>query len=181
MRSSGRARVDTHRPQAFAICDRCGFRYNHVALRWQNDYRGTRLTNLRLLVCDRCLDNPQPQLKPKIIGQDPISIKNARPDTYASITTSVTATYAILSTDQLVSCSGTFTVTLPTAVTTTGSSVPPVTVGTNGKTVTVQNNGTGIITVATTGGQTIEGASTYVLDSGEEIAVYSNGANWRTI
>lgn len=181
MRPHGRARVDARSPRAFAVCDRCGFWYNHVDLRWQTDYRGTRLTNIRLLVCDRCLDKPQPQIKPKIITQDPIPIPNARPELAVTVTTSVTSTYTILATDQLVSCIGTFTVTLPTAVATAGSDTPPMTTGDEGKTKTVQNNGTGVITIATTGGQTIEGASTYVLAAGAEIAVYSDGANWRTI
>lgn len=181
MRPHGRARVNPSSPRAFAVCDRCGIWHNHISLHWQHDYRGMRLTNTRLLVCDRCLDKPQPQLKPKIITRDPVTIQNARPELTATQTTSVTTTYTILATDQLVSCAGTFTVTLPTAVATAGSSTPPVTTGDEGKTKTVQNNGTGVITIATTGGQTIEGDATYTLAAGDEIAVYSDGANWRTI
>lgn len=83
MRPHGRARVNPSNPKAFAICDRCAFTYNHVDLRWQYDYRGTRLANLRILVCDRCEDVPQPQLRPKILSPDPVPIKNPRVENYA--------------------------------------------------------------------------------------------------
>ncbi len=36
---SGRASTNASNPQAHAICDRCGFRYNHVNLKWQYDWR----------------------------------------------------------------------------------------------------------------------------------------------
>lgn len=75
---SGRAKTDATNPQAFAVCDRCARWYNHVNLRWQYDYRGRTLANLRILVCDDCYDTPQDQLKPRIIPPDPVSIENAR-------------------------------------------------------------------------------------------------------
>lgn len=78
----GRARVDATSPSAFAICDRCGFLYNHRDLHWQYDYRGRSLANLRILVCETCEDTPQNQLKPRIIPPDPVSIPNARPERY---------------------------------------------------------------------------------------------------
>lgn len=78
----GRARISSTSPQAAACCDRCGFVYNHVDLCWQNDYRGRNLANIRILVCERCEDEPQAQLKPRIIPPDPVSIKNARPERY---------------------------------------------------------------------------------------------------
>jgi hypothetical protein len=81
-RPHGRAEVDPSGPRAFGVCDRCGFWYNHHNLRWQLDYRGNRLQNLRILVCYRCYDNPQPQLKPRIIGPDPLPIINARPENF---------------------------------------------------------------------------------------------------
>ena len=46
----GRAKVDASNPRAFGVCDRCGFLYNHKDLRWQYDYRGRSLQNLRILV-----------------------------------------------------------------------------------------------------------------------------------
>ena len=76
--TSGRAITNPNAPRAFAVCDRCGMWYNHHQLRWQMDYRGTRLANLRILVCETCLDKPQPQLRPRIIPPDPVSIKDAR-------------------------------------------------------------------------------------------------------
>lgn len=78
----GRAKVDANSPRAFAICDRCGFLYNHVNLHWQYDFRGRSLANLRILVCDVCEDDPQPQLKPRIIPPDPVPIMNARPERF---------------------------------------------------------------------------------------------------
>jgi hypothetical protein len=63
---------------AHAICDRCGFRYNHVNLRWQFDYRGAGLQNLRILVCNRCEDEPQEQLRSIVLPPDPIPVMNAR-------------------------------------------------------------------------------------------------------
>ena len=78
----GRARVDARSPRAFAVCDRCGFLYNHKDLHWQYDFRGRSLANLRILVCDTCEDTPQPQLKPRIIPPDPMPIMNARPERY---------------------------------------------------------------------------------------------------
>lgn len=78
----GRAKVNASNPRAFAICDRCGFLYNHKDLRWQYDYRGRNLANLRILVCDTCFDDPQPQLKPRILPPDPMPILNARTERY---------------------------------------------------------------------------------------------------
>lgn len=78
----GRAQISSTGPNAAAVCDRCGFVYNHIDLRWQNDYRGRNLANIRILVCERCEDEPQAQLKPRIIPPDPVSVKNARPERY---------------------------------------------------------------------------------------------------
>jgi hypothetical protein len=51
-------------------------------LRWQFDYRGRTLQNLRILVCEICLDIPQNQLRPRIIPPDPLPIANARTEQY---------------------------------------------------------------------------------------------------
>lgn len=75
---SGRALTNASKPKAHAICDRCGFRYNHSDLHFQYDYRGRTLQNTRILVCDSCMDTPQPQLKPRIVPPDPIPVRNAR-------------------------------------------------------------------------------------------------------
>ncbi len=79
---AGRARTSDRNPQAHAICDRCGFRYNWVDLTWQFDYRGPALANLRILVCKPCLDKPQEQLRAIVLPADPTPIINARPEYY---------------------------------------------------------------------------------------------------
>ena len=81
-----------------------------------------------------------------------------------------TTTYTILATDCVITCDGTFTVTLPTAV------------GVTGKLYDVKNIGTGVITVATTSSQTIDGGTTATLRvQYESITVISNGSNWEII
>jgi len=75
---SGRARTSARNPQAHAICDRCGFRYNHVNLRWQYDWRGASMMNIRLLVCNPCYDAPQEQLRAIVVPADPVPIVNPR-------------------------------------------------------------------------------------------------------
>lgn len=71
----GRARLSGG---AYAICDRCGFGYNHAELSWQMDYAGTGLINKRILSCPRCLDVPQNQLRTIVIPADPVPIQNPR-------------------------------------------------------------------------------------------------------
>lgn len=82
-----------------------------------------------------------------------------------------TSTYSIAATDYTVDCtSGTFTVTLPTAV------------GRTGQDYVIKNSGSGTITVATTSAQTIDGASSISLTvqySGKRLQ--SNGSNWIVI
>lgn len=75
---AGRARTSSKNPQAHAICDRCGFRYNFVNLQWQYDWRGATLQNIRVLVCTPCLDTPQEQLRAIVVPADPTPIINAR-------------------------------------------------------------------------------------------------------
>jgi hypothetical protein len=82
--------------------------------------------------------------------------------------TSVSAAYSILVTDYTVECTAnTFTVTLPTAV------------GVAGKLFNIKNSGTGVVTVATTSSQTIDGGLTAVLSTQyESITIQSTGSNW---
>jgi len=75
---SGRAKTSASNPQAHAICDRCGFRYNFVNLHWQFDWRGAALQNTRILVCNDCTDTPQQQLRAIVVPADPTPIVNAR-------------------------------------------------------------------------------------------------------
>lgn len=81
---SGRARTSPSGPQAHAICDRCGFRYNHVDLQWQFDWRGATLQNTRILVCNICNDDQQQQLRAIVIPADPVPIMNPRVESYIS-------------------------------------------------------------------------------------------------
>jgi len=76
--------TDPDSPRAWGTCDRCGFIWNLHRLQWQYDYRGSQqLQNLRILVCPKCYDTPQPQLSPVILSPDPPPIFNARPEPYA--------------------------------------------------------------------------------------------------
>lgn len=81
-RFHGKAEVDPCWPRAFGVCDRCGDWHNLDDLQWQFQYAGIGLINLRILVCDRCLDVPQPQLQATIIPPDPMPVFNARPEPY---------------------------------------------------------------------------------------------------
>lgn len=81
---SGNASVSMLWPRAFAVCDRCGFLYNHKDLIWQNQWIGPRLENLRILVCLPCRDKPQEQLRTFIIPADPIPIDVPRVEPYIS-------------------------------------------------------------------------------------------------
>lgn len=87
MRPHGRARVSARNPQAFGICDRCGFLYNHNRLSWQFDWAGASLINKRILVCDTCNDTPQQQLRSIVIPADPVPIQNPRTQDYATAET----------------------------------------------------------------------------------------------
>lgn len=67
------------------FCDRCGFRRMRGSATWQHDFRGLQLQNLHILVCtETCNDEPQSQLRPIIVGPDPVSIPDARPGWQAS-------------------------------------------------------------------------------------------------
>lgn len=92
MRPHGRARVSTRSPQAFAICDRCGFLYNHASLRWQYDWRGASMQNTRQLVCQTCLDRPQEQQRALVVPADPMPVMNPRTQNYQSASADVRTT-----------------------------------------------------------------------------------------
>jgi hypothetical protein len=84
-RPHGHARVNPRRPQAAGICDRCGLLYTHATFRWQVEWRGERLQNIRVFVCDNgCYDIPQEQLRTRILPPDPIPIANARPEPFTT-------------------------------------------------------------------------------------------------
>lgn len=87
MRPHGRAKVSTRNPEAFAICDACGFLYNHSELRWQFQWAGNKLINQRQLVCRRCNDLPQNQLRAIVLPADPMPIQNPRVQNYQAAST----------------------------------------------------------------------------------------------
>lgn len=80
------------------------------------------------------------------------------------------ANYTITNEDNTINCTAnTFTVTLPTAV------------GITGKKYTITNTGSGIITLATTSSQTIQGELTQLIYKNETFDVMSTGSNWIVI
>ena len=81
MRPHSRYSVSSRAPRARACCDRCYREYNHDQLKYQFQWQGTKLQNLKILVCRECLDVPQEQLRTIIIPADPIPIMDPRPPT----------------------------------------------------------------------------------------------------
>lgn len=80
---TGRARVSTRHPEAFGVCDTCGFVYNRVQLVEQMEYQGNDVRPTGFLVCtSTCNDMPQPQFSTPILPNDPYPILNPRPDLY---------------------------------------------------------------------------------------------------
>lgn len=80
---SGRARTSTTNPEAFGVCDRCGGWRNLNRLSFQYQWAGPQLQNTRLLVCRRCLDTPNEQLRTIVLPPDPLPVLNARPENWA--------------------------------------------------------------------------------------------------
>lgn len=78
LRPHGQAEVNPDHPQAFAKCDRCGDQCNLVNLRPQMEYAGPALVNTGWLVCETCLDEPNPGLRTVLIPPDPIPVNNPR-------------------------------------------------------------------------------------------------------
>lgn len=78
LRPHGQAEVDAERPRAFGKCDRCGDQCNLVNLRPQFQYAGPDVVNTGWLVCETCLDEPNPGLRTVIIPPDPIPVVNPR-------------------------------------------------------------------------------------------------------
>jgi len=81
---------------------------------------------------------------------------------YRNVTSSVTVGLY----DHTVNCTGTLTVTLPTAV------------GNTGRVYVIKNTGNGLVTVATTSAQTIDGILTQLLNKWEALQVQSDGTNY---
>jgi hypothetical protein len=70
--------VDPENPNAFAVCDRSGFYFNHKDLHKQMEWRGNNLVWTGLLVGTPFLDIPNEQNRPPPIKADPIPVKNPR-------------------------------------------------------------------------------------------------------
>ena len=119
-------------------------------------------------------DNIDLQSTAKVINvPTPINIGDATPKFYvdASSTTvpylAIITTYLVQSTDGTIDCTGTFTVTLLTAV------------GRVGKIFNIKNSDTGIITIATTSSQTVDGGTTAIIKKQyDSLMLQSTGANW---
>jgi hypothetical protein len=92
---SGRARTSQKRPQAFFVCDRCGMWGNRIDGNWQFDWRGTSLQNLWILVCRRCLDIPQEQLRAIQLPADPVPVWQPRVEQFESAETDYRTTLPI--------------------------------------------------------------------------------------
>lgn len=87
-------------------------------------------------------------------------------EAYRAISSATT----IISADfQIEVTAGTFTQPLPTAI------------GAQGKIYSIKNSGTGIVTMSTTGGQTIDGAATVALLQYDNMEVMSTGSGWIVI
>lgn len=79
---TGRARVSQNRPEAFGVCDQCGFTFQLRDLKWQVQWQGMQLQRIPYLVCRQCWDEPQEQLRTIILPPDPIPVDNPRPENY---------------------------------------------------------------------------------------------------
>ena len=69
-------------PEAFGVCDRCGFWFNLIDLKYQHEWRGPRLMNIRLRVCNKCMDVPFIFAKPIIYPPDPVPVRDPRPQNF---------------------------------------------------------------------------------------------------
>jgi hypothetical protein len=79
----------------------------------------------------------------------------------------ITALRTLDATDFMVECtSGTYSVTLPTAV------------GISGKQYTIKNSGTGVVTIDADGTETIDGSLTKALVQYNSLTIMSNNTGW---
>lgn len=73
---------------------------------------------------------------------------------------------AVAATDYVYFCTSTFTATVPTAVGNTNQ-------------YEIYNDGAGVITLAFTSGQNLNGSTSVTINPGTDLTIQSNGANWR--
>lgn len=76
----GHAKVDPTHPEAFAICDRCGFLYNRRDLTADKQWAGNQIRPTGHLVCGACNDIPNPTLRPIKLPADPVPVNQPRPE-----------------------------------------------------------------------------------------------------
>ena len=82
---SGRARTSASHPEAFGVCQRCGFWYNRNRLRNQMEWRGAAILPTWVFVCDTCYDTPQQQRNRAIVlPADPVPVQLALPENFAA-------------------------------------------------------------------------------------------------
>lgn len=104
---------------------------------------------------------------PTINGLNPYIKGNKGFEVETKFYRAITALRTLGLNDEEVDCtSGTFTVTLPTAV------------NARGRHYIVKNSGTGVITVDGNSSETIDGDLTVTLSQGEAVTITSNGTNW---
>ncbi len=79
MRPHGKyAEVNSQNPESFFQCDRCSRWWNRSKAEWQFQWAGTALWNTGTLVCPKCIDIPQEQLRTIILPPDPPPVINSR-------------------------------------------------------------------------------------------------------
>jgi hypothetical protein len=76
----GHAKVDPRSPQAFGICDCCGFQYLRRELYAQMKWMGNQLRWTGHLHCSTCWDVPNPTVRPIRLPADPPPVLNPRPE-----------------------------------------------------------------------------------------------------
>lgn len=126
----------------------------------------TTLTGGGALTADRTLS-----VKDAGITAVKLATGSVTPVKLASVYQAKTATYPVTAADSVIDCTtGTFKVTLPDAATVTG------------REFIVRNSGTGIITIARTSSQTVDGVNADVILAGKGfLEVVSNGASWNVL
>lgn len=80
----GKARASSRNPTAAGICDACGFAVQLSDLSPNREWAGNVLINKKQLVCRRCQDVPNQQLRAIVLPADPAPILNPRPPNYCA-------------------------------------------------------------------------------------------------
>ena len=81
---SGRAKTSSSNPEAFGVCQRCGFWYQRSELHNQYEWRGAALLPLYVFVCDDCYDKPQEQLRAIVVPADPVPVYLPLPEPFTA-------------------------------------------------------------------------------------------------